>query len=308
MVASTGVQSGRRETDTQNRDEPTRSTRPGFRPCVLVTSFIRPPVHDGTRTVLLVAWGRPWRTFSAAAMVNVMPPDDHGLPRPVKVLMLWLGAITAVLTVANQYKSFVGSSPPAVSQAEMQARLEAQRAQHDKEEAERKIADAQRLADERAKAAAAANRRAQAAELLRKNADFKAAIERIKPKHFVNGKAAFHEIAFINPCDFTISVALRYKAINDRWVTQGWWVVESGQTRTTSAVTRNSILYFYASGGGRIWEGKKGERASRPIVSLPFIQVEDAPLEAEGRRDVVFMQMQFARDESGPYSVEFSCQ
>jgi len=68
---------------------------------------------------------------------------------------------------------------------------------------------------------------------------------------------AYDTVSLSNSCRFTVSVALHYNDLDDRWITRGWWNVDPGATLETDAKTRNSVLYFFAENRseGKSWTG-----------------------------------------------------
>lgn len=62
-------------------------------------------------------------------------------------------------------------------------------------------------------------------------------------------RAWFFSVYFHNECDRCIYAAVRYKDLDDTWVTKGWFKVDPGDDAFV-ATTRNSIIHMYAESEG----------------------------------------------------------
>jgi uncharacterized membrane protein len=92
-------------------------------------------------------------------------------------------------------------------------------------------------------------------------------------EHTVDGKPEYDTIALHNECSFNVAVALHYRDLDDQWVTRGWWTIEPGKTVETDAMTRNSVLFFYAENEaeGWRWDGEgQAEAIELPVVNAKF--------------------------------------
>jgi|CXWL01.1.fsa_nt_gi uncharacterized membrane protein len=79
-----------------------------------------------------------------------------------------------------------------------------------------------------------------------------------KADAFVHGETTEYDtIALRNTCDVEVAVALYYRAIDETWVSRGWWTVPAGETVVTDAITRNDPIYFFAENqaAGWLWDG-----------------------------------------------------
>src|SRR5688500_2156914 len=73
-------------------------------------------------------------------------------------------------------------------------------------------------------------------------------------ERFTGAKERAYDRVFLrNNCSAPIQVAMYYRALDDSWVTRGWWSVAPGETRQTDVATRNQLLYFYAESGEIKW-------------------------------------------------------
>lgn len=104
-----------------------------------------------------------------------------------------------------------------------------------------------------------------------------------------------------------ISVAINYLAPNGRWITRGWWQVESGKTLEPNVTSENNHFYFYAEGssGGR-WDGADDpEGINRWVVKEKFDWYDDAKGAPPGtkRREASFFH---AEAEDGYLQQSFS--
>ena len=68
---------------------------------------------------------------------------------------------------------------------------------------------------------------------------------------------------FANNCNLPVRLAIRYKNMEDRWVSRGWWSFDPGESAFLTSngnrlTSRNSIWYYYAEitdNSGRSWSG-----------------------------------------------------
>lgn len=102
-------------------------------------------------------------------------------------------------------------------------------------------------------------------------------IELIADRH--DGEVrAYDTISLENRCPFTVSVAIHYKDLDDRWISRGWWNVEPGVTTETDAKTRNSVLYFFAENRsvGKSFDGEgRDDSTVESIVDSKFDHLDD---------------------------------
>ena len=94
------------------------------------------------------------------------------------------------------------------------------------------------------------------------------------------GRREYDRILLRNTCRYTVAVALRYRDLDDPWVSRGWWEVPGGESLTTDAMTRNRIFYVYAENQkvGRTWEGTGHEGSLALTISdRKFDEVEGDP-------------------------------
>lgn len=92
-----------------------------------------------------------------------------------------------------------------------------------------------------------------------------------------------------------VSLCLNYKdATSDEWVTRGWWSIDPLSSTTIKLNTNNKIAYFYATGSGGSWGGKKGQDGAieRTIVGDKFLVKDKNKPQGKNQRKVVFKKMQ----------------
>jgi hypothetical protein len=115
-----------------------------------------------------------------------------------------------------------------------------------------------------------------------------------------------------NSCDKEVSVVLHYMALDDQWVTTGWWTMSPNSTAQPNDLdTRNPFLYYYAESGTLIWDGTNtGESGAirREIGDLReafyHIQEEFFPGRA---REVAFRLRTIEGDYGFNPPLELSC-
>lgn len=108
----------------------------------------------------------------------------------------------------------------------------------------------------------------------------------------------YHRLRLRNTCRYTVAVALRYRDLDESWVSRGWWEVQPGATTTTDAMTREPGYYLYAENQsvGRTWDGKGTAGAVELAISdEKFDQLEGEPSLFSAARNV-----SFRRHDSGP--------
>lgn len=113
---------------------------------------------------------------------------------------------------------------------------------------------------------------------------------------------AYDTISLENRCPFTVSAAIHYRDLDDRWITRGWWNLEPGSTVETDAKTRNSVLYFFAENQkeGKTFGGDDREDSlTQPIVDSRFDHLDGDRWPYEEPRRVSFY-----RRETGEEWVE----
>jgi hypothetical protein len=122
-----------------------------------------------------------------------------------------------------------------------------------------------------------------------------------------------NEVATIylkNVCMQTpIRVALRFiSPANGSWVTLGWRNVPSGRILNTHFITKNQMVYAYAEGGGKIWNGDKDSDSmeTQVVSDSLFSHKEGTLIEGEGKRTVSMFSSKITR--VGDYTISFSCQ
>lgn len=104
---------------------------------------------------------------------------------------------------------------------------------------------------------------------------------------------AYDTISLENRCPFTVSVAIHYRDLDDRWITRGWWNLDPGATVETDAKTRNSVLYFFAENQsvGKTFGGDDREDAlTQPVVDSRFDHLEGDRWAYEEPRRVSFFR------------------
>lgn len=106
---------------------------------------------------------------------------------------------------------------------------------------------------------------------------------------------AYDTIALENRCRFTVSAALHYKDLDDRWITRGWWNLEPGATVETDAKSRNSVLYFFAENRaeGKSWTGDgQDDSLTLSVVDSRFDHLDDDRWPYDPPREVAFFRRQ----------------
>jgi len=79
---------------------------------------------------------------------------------------------------------------------------------------------------------------------------------------------SFYTVFFKNHCYRRIETAIRYKNVNGEWTTDGWWVLDEGETRAV-ANSKNTVFYSYAHTTKNdvnrklYWSGKKNDDEAR---------------------------------------------
>lgn len=110
---------------------------------------------------------------------------------------------------------------------------------------------------------------------------------------------AYDTIALTNRCRFLVSAALHYKDLDDRWITRGWWNLEPGATVETDAMTRNSVLYFFAENRseGRIWTGDgRDDSLTLSVVDTRFDHLDEERWVYDPPREVSFYRRDTGED------------
>lgn len=132
--------------------------------------------------------------------------------------------------------------------------------------------------------------------------DFEKEIARLK------GEIDYQTVSLRNDCDETIVVVVHYRALNNLWVTQGWWKVEPDELVRTGIATTNPIVYFYAKSDSYTWNGDDKEGAlPKPVVSDGFMRIGTDYLEGKNLREVnLFKKHLGDEDEFKPMS--FTCE
>lgn len=116
----------------------------------------------------------------------------------------------------------------------------------------------------------------------------------------------YYTISIKNNCDKIISIAIHYKAIEDEWVTKGWWNINPHDSITTDINTRNREIYFYAQGGGYKWNGENKENSvNRDVINKAFMCVGNQQLEGKGKKTVSFFKRELNK-RYGNYNESFS--
>lgn len=121
----------------------------------------------------------------------------------------------------------------------------------------------------------------------------------IAKRHREGDVRAYDTIALANRCRFTVSAALHYKDLDDRWITRGWWNLEPGATVETDAVTRNSVLYFFAENRseGKNWTGDgRDDSLTLSVVDSRFDHLDDDRWAYEEPREVAFFRRETGED------------
>lgn len=74
-----------------------------------------------------------------------------------------------------------------------------------------------------------------------------------------------HYLRFINNCSRPVKIAVHYRDVNNKWITDGWWRFSPGEKKFLSSdkvrlVSNNRLFYFYAetidSGNSLTWKGE----------------------------------------------------
>ena len=224
-----------------------------------------------------------------------MSDSEPRPPSAVAQALLWVGAISVVLGVVGQMNGLFQSAAPAHN-----PELDTAKAQMlaDAEKAKREAAEAARAKAEDAALVSAFRARI---------AQHDAAVDQVKRIYAPGGKEQFHRLDFKNACKAPIVVAVRYRAMNNVWVTRGWWTVDAGQRVPTPVVTRNRIIYIFAKGGGLEWNGKgKEDSRTRAVVSSVFIDDGTQDLAGRNLMNVSFFAQRL--DEAwGTFLQTFTC-
>jgi len=113
-------------------------------------------------------------------------------------------------------------------------------------------------------------------------------------------------VSLHNQCSESITVVIHYKALNNMWVTEGWWKVEPGKILRTDVVTRNRIVYFYAKSDSFTWDGDDEEGTiEKTVISNKFTRIGSDSIEGENLREVSLFKEDLGEDPSDP--VIFTC-
>lgn len=121
----------------------------------------------------------------------------------------------------------------------------------------------------------------------------------IAERYRKGGRREYDRILLRNTCRYTVAVALRYRDLDDLWVSRGWWEVPAGESLTTDAMTRNRIFYVYAENQkvGRTWEGTGVEGSLALTVSdRKFDEIEGDPNVYDDQRTVSFLRRETGAD------------
>ncbi|HLK63481.1 MAG TPA: DUF1036 domain-containing protein [Bryobacteraceae bacterium] len=119
----------------------------------------------------------------------------------------------------------------------------------------------------------------------------------------------FHRIRLVNKCDnVSISVAIRFQALDNSWVTQGWWQVDPHQEKSVPLVySKNSTFYFFAkdfNGGTREWSGDAND-LDIDVVDNPFTHLAE-PIVGTNHRRVKAIRRIYSSGY-GEHAVPFTC-
>jgi ribosome biogenesis GTPase A len=113
-------------------------------------------------------------------------------------------------------------------------------------------------------------------------------------------------VSLQNECSkVNISVALRYDSPQG-WITRGWFVAKPSEEKSLAlpSLRRNSIIYFYAQGGGMRWDGQKDSQAyNADVVDQVFVYHDGESVQGSNKRTVSM----FSRQGTDNPSLRFGC-
>lgn len=95
-------------------------------------------------------------------------------------------------------------------------------------------------------------------------------VRALEERHRHGERREFDRVHLRNACSARLHVVVYYRALDERWVTRGWWNVEPGQTVETDVATRNTPLYFYAESPTIRWTWSGS--GSADAVELPIAE------------------------------------
>lgn len=114
-------------------------------------------------------------------------------------------------------------------------------------------------------------------------------------------------ISIANTCSEDISVAILYYDKSERWITEGWWSIESGETVGTGRSAHSASVYFFAENRRYQWHGKGRKGSVRKIVlGERFFLPEGATLPRRSHRHEDFFKVDIGTGRRR-YTQRFSC-
>lgn len=120
---------------------------------------------------------------------------------------------------------------------------------------------------------------------------WKARLDLVADGYRKGKERGYDTLALRNRCSEPLDVAISYRALDDRWVTRGWWTVKPGERVDTDGMTRNAVVYFYAENDPKGWhlDGKgKPDSLDLEVVDSKFDHVHDERFVYPGARTVSF--------------------
>ncbi len=131
--------------------------------------------------------------------------------------------------------------------------------------------------------------------------DFEKEIATLKDQH------EYFTVSLRNECSEPLMVVVHYRALNNMWVTEGWWEVEPQRLVQTGVATGNRVVYFYALSDSHTWDGSdENDAIERLIVRNKFLRIGNESLEGKDLEEVQLFKKHLGyEDELEP--VTFTC-
>lgn len=120
---------------------------------------------------------------------------------------------------------------------------------------------------------------------------------------FMAGQAAADHlrITITNRCGKTINVATHARNSNNTWVTRGWYVLNSGQSKSINLKTNNKIYYLYAysADNNTTWSGSgKAGAITKYVRDRKFTRFGSGSVSGSGWRIESFFKSRFNGNDS----------
>ena len=118
-----------------------------------------------------------------------------------------------------------------------------------------------------------------------------------------------YSLTFSNECmNGPIRIVIRFKLPDNtgRWITSGWWKVESGKTLSPTMITDGNTVYFWATGAAGNWNGNDdSNNVTVPIVTNNFVHLDGTEILGKEQQKVTMFHETYSN--FGNHTVHFTC-